>query len=409
MNQDKYSELSLSLTKKINKTDKKNNGIYFTPPKTIHRNIESLRPYIKNFKNVLEPSCGSCEYVVSLNKLYSHLNITGIELNKTIFESIKTLENKNIELHNEDYLAYNIPNTYDLIIGNPPYYVMKKDDVDPSYYDYFDGRPNIFILFIIKSLGLLNDKGILSFVLPKSFLNCLYYDKTRKHISNNFKILQILECNEDYIETKQATIILVLQKTDDFVNNKFILDNGNYTMFGTPENVKKLRSLYDGSSTLQKSGFKVSVGNVVWNQCKADLTDDESKTLLIYSSDIKDKKLVVHNYSNKDKKNYINKEGGNRPLLVINRGYGVGKYKFEYCLIEGGFNYLIENHLICIRYTKPVTDEQLRILYRKIMASFECKKTIEFIKLYFGNNAINTTELCEILPVYGVGECDLLK
>ncbi len=131
MNQDKYSELSLSLTKKINKTDKKNNGIYFTPPKTIHRNIESLRPYIKNFKNVLEPSCGSCEYVVSLNKLYSHLNITGIELNKTIFESIKTLENKNIELHNEDYLAYNIPNTYDLIIGNPPYYVMKKDDVDP--------------------------------------------------------------------------------------------------------------------------------------------------------------------------------------------------------------------------------------------------------------------------------------
>ena len=402
MNQDYYSKLSLSLTKQIDKNDKKNNGIYFTPPKTINKNIGFLRPYIKNFKNVLEPSCGSCEYILSLNKLYSHLNITGIEFNKTIFGSIKLLENKNISLYNEDYLTYDTVNTYDLIIGNPPYYVMKKQDVDSSYHEYFVGRPNIFILFIIKSLGLLNDNGILSFVLPKSFLNCLYYDKTRKHISKNFKILQILECNDDYIETKQETIILVLQKTDDFVNNKFILDNGNYTMFGTPENVKKLRSLYDGSSTLQKSGFKVSVGNVVWNQRKADLTDDESKTLLIYSSDIKDKKLVIHNYSNKDKKNYINKEGGDRPLLVINRGYGVGKYKFEYCLIEGGFNYLIENHLICIRYTKPVTDEQLLILYRKIMASFECEKTMEFIKLYFGNNAINATELCEILPVYGV-------
>jgi hypothetical protein len=173
-------------------------------------------------------------------------------------------------------------------------------------------------------------------------------------------------------------------------------------MFGTPENVMKLMSLYDGSSTLRKAGFKVNVGNVVWNQCKTDLTDDESKTLLIYSSDIKGKKLVIQNYSNKDKKNYINKEGVDGPLLVINRGYGVGNYKFEYCLIEGGFNYLIENHLICIKHTEPIADEQLLTLYRKIMASFECEKTMEFIKLYFGNNAINATELCEILPVYGV-------
>ena len=33
-------------------------------------------------------------------------------------------------------------------------------------------------------------------------------------------------------------------------------------------------------------GFKVSVGNVVWNQHKKILTDDSSKTRLIYSSDI---------------------------------------------------------------------------------------------------------------------------
>ena len=69
---------------------------------------------------------------------------------------------------------------------------MKKADVDNSYYNYFDGRPNIFILFIIKSLSLLNNKGILTFVLPKNFLNCLYYDKTRKHIIENFAILNIL-------------------------------------------------------------------------------------------------------------------------------------------------------------------------------------------------------------------------
>ena len=26
----------------------------------------------------------------------------------------------------------------------------------------------------------------------------------------------------------------------------------------------------------------------------------------------------------------------------------------------------------------------------------------EFIKIYFGNNAINTTELCKILPIYDI-------
>jgi hypothetical protein len=36
------------------------------------------------------------------------------------------------------------------------------------------------------------------------------------------------------------------------------------------------------------------------------------------------------------------------------------------------------------------------------MRSLENEKTIQFIKLYFGNNAINTTELNHILPIYDI-------
>ena len=50
--------------------------------------------------------------------------------------------------------------------------------------------------------------------------------------------------------------------------------------------------MYNNSSTLEKLGFNVTVGNIVWNQCKEQLTDDNSKTLLIYSSDIKNKKFM---------------------------------------------------------------------------------------------------------------------
>ena len=121
-----YSTLSYTLTKQINKKDKKANGIYFTSPKIIIKNLIFLEPYMKNIKNVLEPSCGSCEYLLMLHKRFNNLKITGIEFNKTIFESIKSFENNSIKLYNEDYLTFKNPIKYDLIIGNPPYYVMKK-------------------------------------------------------------------------------------------------------------------------------------------------------------------------------------------------------------------------------------------------------------------------------------------
>jgi len=398
-----YSKLSYELTKKISKDEKKKNGIYFTPPETINKTINLLEPYMKNIKEVLEPSCGSFEYILSLNEKYKNIKITGIELNNTIYESIKTIENNNIKIYNENFLEYNEDIKYDLIIGNPPYFVMKKTDVDNKYYKYFEGRPNIFILFIIKSLRILNDNGILSFVLPKSFLNCLYYDKMRKYINDNYQILHIIEYNDTYIETSQETITLIIKKTDkDIKNIEYIIIIEGFTIFGTPENIVKLRLLYNNSTTLNNLGFTINVGNILWNQCKKELSNDNNKTLLIYSSDIKNKRLEIQSYTNDDKKNYIDRKGDTDPILVINRGYGVGKYSFYYCLINEDCEYLIENHLICIKYKNKIDKEDLIKLYKKIITSFENKNTMEFIHLYFGNNAINTNELYNIFPIYDI-------
>ena len=399
-----YSELSKKLTCELTKTEKKKNGIYFTPPETISKNISFLKPYIENNIKVLEPSCGSCEYILKLNNINSNLNITGIELNKTIFESIKQYASNNTILLNTDYLTHVFNTKFDLIIGNPPYFVIKKKDVDKSYYNYFDGRPNIFILFIIKSLKLLNNKGILSFVLPKNFLNSLYYDKTRKHIFKNYKILDIIECNDNYIETKQDTIILILQNEKPTDNILYSIILSGYTIFGTQKNIKIIKELHNNSKTLFDLNFSVNVGNIVWNQCKKELTDDSNQTRLIYSSDVINNKLSLKKYSNKEKKNYIHKKGSNIPLLVINRGYGVGTYNFNYCIINenDNINYIVENHLICIKYNELLSKEKLIDKYKHIINSFKNKKTDKFIKIYFSNNAMNTTELCKILPIYDI-------
>jgi tRNA1(Val) A37 N6-methylase TrmN6 len=393
-----FTELSRKLTKQLSKEEKKEYGIFLTPLTTIQKNIEFLSPYIKDGMSVLEPSCGSCHFIFSLLEKYD-LNITGVEFNKKIFDSIAKYETDKIRLYHRDFIKFGELDTHDLIIGNPPYFVMKKTDVPSMYHKYFDGRPNIFILFIIKSLHLLKKDGILSLVLPKSFLNCLYYNKTRKYIIENYKILTIIECSDEYLDTKQETVILIVQnKKDTSGNAGFVLNyEGNY-IFGNPAIIDKLRDLYAGSTTLSQMGCRVFVGTVVWNQNKAILTNDATKTRLIYSSDIKDNELILQKYANKEKKNYIDKAGCNEPVLVINRGYGVGNYKFDYCLIEGGFEYLIENHLICVKC--DLGNESAVAMYEKIISSLENPKTIEFIKLYFGNNAINTTELAHIVPFF---------
>lgn len=396
-----YSILSKNLTNQITKEDKKKQGIYFTPPVCIYKNLDLIKPVISNITNILEPSCGSGEYIIALQKTFSNIKLVAIEQNSIIYNSILSLQNENTIIYSLDYLQFTTETKFDLIIGNPPYYVMKKEDVSKEYYTYFEGRPNIFVLFILKSLTLLNENGILSFVLPKSFLNCLYYEKTRKYLFETFQILYIIECNEKYLETQQETILFIIQKKNIINNDNFVIKMYQNIIFSFEENILELKNLYKDSKSLNELGFKVSVGNIVWNQCKDILTDDDSKTRLIYSSDIDKDKIILKKYSNSAKKNFINKPGITKPLIVINRGYGVGKYKFDYCLINESKEYLIENHLICIEYkNEDLSQEKLITLYKKILFSFQNQKTLQFTQLYFGNNAINTRELNYLLPIY---------
>ncbi len=399
-----FSELSVKITKLLTASDKKNNGIYFTPLSIINKTLEKIED-LHTFQSVLEPSCGSCEFIKQLDTRYDGLEITGIELNKTIYNNIcdQTFEN-DVTLLNEDFLKFKSNKKYDLIIGNPPYFVMPKADVAKEYLKYFDGRPNIFILFIVKALGLLAADGVLTFVLPNNFLNSMYYNKLRLYIQEKYTLLDVVNHSaKSYLETQQDTCVIILQnkKPIGLENSAFTYPCADGTLlFNTPSSIENLKKLYHGATSLDLLGFEVKVGNIVWNQHKDILTDDEDSTLLIYSSDITDNKLSIKSYNNDEKKNYIDKEGSTDLLLVVNRGYGKGKYTFSYLLVDLDKPYLIENHLICIRPKQTVEYKELKLKYQKIIASFKDKRTDQFVDLFFGNNAISTSELQYILPIY---------
>jgi len=402
-----FSCFSKNITQQFTQNEKKSDGIFFTPPNIITNIIERIK-LIPDFsvRSILEPSCGSGEFFHYLNNNFENIDITGIEKNTRIYEQIqhKFIENNNISIFHRDFLQWDLinENKFDLIIGNPPYFVVSKSEVDESFYDLIDGRPNIFVLFLIHALQKLQDNGVLAFVLPLNFINCIYYSKIRKHIYENFAIIDILECNDDnFMDTKQDTIVFILQKKlDKSENNRFALLKNNDIVFNTPSKIDLISNLYHGAVSLYSMGFDVKVGTVVWNQCKDILTDDDTKTRLIYSGDIKNNSLDLVNYKDPSKKNYIMKDGHTGPMLLLNRGYGKGKYTFSYCLVDMDTPYLIENHVISIRFRGSISREQLLENYNKVIQSFCNEKTKTFVELYFGNNAINTTELKHVLPIY---------
>ena len=121
-----HSELSKKLSLTIDKKTKKENGIYFTPKNRVESMIQFLKLYILKMTSVLEPSYGSGEFISYLREAHPKLQIDGYELNEEIYKNTSHLNNENTRVYNEDFICLDIDKKYDLILGNPPFYVMKK-------------------------------------------------------------------------------------------------------------------------------------------------------------------------------------------------------------------------------------------------------------------------------------------
>ena len=407
---EQYSPLTMLVTKQLSTIEKKKFGIFITPRCIVQKLVSSVLRFVALqtiiIRDILEPSCGTCEIIQYIDSTWSNIRIDGIEVNPTLFQSINQLTFKNkVSLQNLDFLKYKSDKLYDLIIGNPPYFVLKKEEVPIEYKEYIIGRPNMFGLFILHSISLLKTGGVLAFIISKSFLNSVYYSKIREYIKKTCEILLIQDYQDlnHFIDTDQCTFGIVVRKlavVKEELNDCSFSMKLNDTIVFT-DDTNKLKLLLDGSTTIQELGLKVRTGQIVWNEHKPELTNDTDKTLLIYNTNITNQNtLEVKQFKNKEKGQYIHLDGRGEPILVVNRGNGNSTYKLQYALIETG-PYLVENHLNEIYCPSDFMEKkELTELYNKIMVSFKNPKTQQFIDLFLGNNGLSKTELEQILPIY---------
>lgn len=390
-------DLSTELTKSLPSEVKRRQGIYFTPSKDVAFLVDTLLKTNRTFKTVLEPSCGSCEFVRYIDRKLTGLKIDAYETNPDIFKQIGLLRFVNdVRLHNKDFLKTPTSKKYDLIIGNPPFFETKN--YEPN--EFFKGVANVYLLFILHSLKKLAERGMLLFVLPSNFLTNMYCNELRKHMVKFYK-LHIVHLFEDggYLETAQDTCAILLERRRPSKATPFALELADRVIFNTQRNVARMRALREEGTTLDKLGFKVTVGSVLWNENKERLTNDADCARLIYSTDLVDNEVSMVRYNNPAKKHYIQQEGTNELAIVVNRGYGSNRYAFRFALVRMK-NYLVENHLLVIRHTKLRDRYRLKKKLLKVYESFEDPRTREFISLYFKNNAMSTLELATVLPVF---------
>lgn len=184
-----------------------------------NKNQESKRKKSKNLKEILDNMS-----IARINEVILHKHIYGVDLDaeavelakinlwlRTIQENMKLNElGNNIKRGNslvsdtkiaENAFDWNkeFPFKFDIVIGNPPWVSIKgkhksadiSDEELKYYIDTYDCdtyMPNMYEIFIRRSLQLLDEGGYFSFIVPDRLCTNQQFISLRKNILENYTI-----------------------------------------------------------------------------------------------------------------------------------------------------------------------------------------------------------------------------
>ena len=114
---------------------------------------------------------------------------------------------------------FDINNSFDIVIGNPPYGVSIKGQYRKDVVNHLGNVPDyeIYYYFIQVAEELLVDNGILSYIIPNTYLFNNFARNYRINILNKWNIIEILDCTKFKI-FESATVLNTIntwQKSDE--------------------------------------------------------------------------------------------------------------------------------------------------------------------------------------------------
>lgn len=222
---------------KQNKTyiEKHKKGQFFTDKKIIPVIFDLLKI---NFEGscVLEPSCGSGNFIDEIINKGINCKIDAIDNDKTIIPQLhQKYKGKDVNIYDCDFLKFKTEKLYDFVIGNPPFNLP----VDGPYSNTTDA-------FVLKSLSHLKAGGKLIMVLPNTFLRNKSYQNARNIIISDYKIVGIIDfCDSEFNGADVETIILCIENTKVNQQKYFYWCNGIKTNVSLKLNNCSTIQIYD--------------------------------------------------------------------------------------------------------------------------------------------------------------------
>ncbi|MDJ1472721.1 Eco57I restriction-modification methylase domain-containing protein [Cytophagaceae bacterium DM2B3-1] len=195
--------LGIYYTSKVSSEHKKKLGQFFTPL-AVAQFMASFSKIKTEKVKILDPGCGIgilstaiCEALISSNCHIRTIELVAFEtdvdilplaedcfkylglwLNQRGIDFTFFLCKNDFVLHNSSSLNNNesVHESYDIIISNPPYFKLQKDDERIlATKSVIYGQTNIYTIFLLIAAKLLKEDGQLIFITPRSFCSGNYF------------------------------------------------------------------------------------------------------------------------------------------------------------------------------------------------------------------------------------------
>ncbi len=322
---------------------------------------------------ILEPSCGQGEFVIAIAKVLCHKikkkniqKVTGATQYKNLVtaydisaDSIVIAKNKTLEIlksvftedesimltnqwyKNSDFLLNCQEGLFTHIIGNPPYVrieniPMELLSVYRKTFSTMIERADLYVAFYEKSLSLLRDDGVLSFICTDRWTKNRYGASLRKLISKTYQLdlfvdmygqnafqsevltypaitqiskrlhKQTIIIHNPKIDVEFSNIVAKSLRDDEVIFEgkiirKDVVRGNKPWMFGTSDELKLINRLENEYPLIEETDCKVFIGAATGNN-KVYVVDDEvniepcRKLPMVKAGDIRN---GIHNDSHK--------------------------------------------------------------------------------------------------------------
>lgn len=336
-NKELISFSTLSKIAELSNAERNNEEAFYTNKSLLNYIYKELPDINKKEIRILEPSVGVGNFIPYIVSKYSDIEkviIDVVDINKLSLEILKKMltimdipDNIVFNFINDDFLLHKFEQKYDLVIGNPPFLKLSKNNKKLKEYREFsiNNESNNTASYFLEKSTMLGENVVM--IMPKFLLNTAEYEKTRKYLEN-FSIKSILDFGEKGFNGVLIETICININMNEKINyTKVVSITNNITINQLQKNITDPQLPYwiiyrDEYFDRVFNKMKFNIFNVfrdrqitnnntnkekngIWVVKSRNISDDGSsiKHICDYDQYIEEKKLVnlsINNFMNEE-------------------------------------------------------------------------------------------------------------